>query len=136
MKNFHPNLLVLTGPPNSRAPLVDFANLITKNNSLMIVGNVESAKLNYKERKAKIEQGKKWLAARKIRAFYSVIDDISFEEGVRCLLQVSGFGKFSPNILLMGYKANWKTCDRRDLMTYFSILQLVRGIEDSMSGCC
>lgn len=123
VKNFHPNLLVLTGPPIARAPLVDFANLITKNNSLMIVGNVEGAKMNYKERKATLEQGNKWLAARKIRAFYSVIDDITFEEGVRCLMQVSGFGKFSPNILLMGYKADWQTCNHRDLVTYFNILQ-------------
>lgn len=123
VKNFHPNILVLAGKPFSRAPLVDFANLITKNNSLMIVGNVESSKMNYKLRKSTLEQGNKWLVARKIKAFYNVIDDVAFEEGVRCLMQLSGFGKFSPNILLMGYKADWQTCNRRDLVTYFNILQ-------------
>ena len=123
VKNFHPNILVLAGKPNARAPLVDFANLITKNNSLMIVGNVEHDKLNYKTRRSILDQGNKWLAAGKIKAFYSVIDDINFEEGVRCLMQVSGIGKFSPNILLLGYKANWQTCSKQDLITYFNILQ-------------
>lgn len=123
VKNFHPNILVLAGKPYSRAPLVDFANLITKHNSLMIVGNVEGTKLGFKSRKATLEQGNKWLAARKIKAFYNVIDDVKFEEGVRVLSQVSGIGKFSPNILLMGYKADWQTCNRKDLKTYFNVLQ-------------
>lgn len=102
---------------------MDFANLITKNNSLMIVGNVEGTKLGFKSRKATLEQGNKWLAARKIKAFYNVIDDVKFEDGVRVLSQVSGIGKFSPNILLMGYKADWQTCNRKDLKTYFNVLQ-------------
>lgn len=123
VKNFHPNILVLAGKPFSRAPLVDFANLITKHNSLMIVGNVENSKLGYKVRKSTLEQGNKWLAARKIKAFYNVIDDVTLEEGVRVLTQVSGIGKFSPNMLLLGYKADWQTCNRKDLKTYFNVLQ-------------
>lgn len=123
VKNYHPQILVLAGEPFSRAPLVDFANLITKHNSLMIVGNVVGDKMNYKKRKATLEEGNKWLAARKIKAFYNVIDDLEFEEGVRCLMQCSGFGKFSPNVLLMGYKSDWQTCNRQDLKTYFNVLQ-------------
>lgn len=87
------------------------------------MGDVENSKLSYKLRKATLEQGNKWLTARKIKAFYSVIDDVSFTEGVRALMQVSGIGKFSPNMVLMGYKANWQTCNRRDLKTYFHTLQ-------------
>lgn len=123
VKNFHPNILVLAGKPFSRAPLVDFANLITKHNSLMIVGDVNNAKLSYKSRKSVLEQGNKWLNARKIKAFYNVIDDVAQEDGVRALMQISGIGKFSPNMVLMGYKANWQTCPKRELKTYFNILQ-------------
>lgn len=35
-------VLVLAGAPHMRPPLVDLANLITKNNSLMVVGEVIS----------------------------------------------------------------------------------------------
>lgn len=40
VKNYHPQVLVLSGDPKSRPPLVDFGFLLTKNNSLMFVGNI------------------------------------------------------------------------------------------------
>ncbi len=40
VKNYRPQILVLTGPPNTRPALVDFAYLICKKNSLMICGNI------------------------------------------------------------------------------------------------
>jgi solute carrier family 12 (sodium/potassium/chloride transporter), member 2 len=40
VKNYSPQILVLAGKPYHRPPLVNFANLITKNNSLMIIGDV------------------------------------------------------------------------------------------------
>ena len=40
VKNYHPQILLLSGDPKSRPPLIDFGNLITKNNSLLITGNV------------------------------------------------------------------------------------------------
>lgn len=40
VKNYRPQILVLAGTLQNRPPLVDLANLITKHNSLMIVGDV------------------------------------------------------------------------------------------------
>lgn len=40
VKNYRPQVLVLAGTLQSRPPLVDLGNLITKHNSLMIVGDV------------------------------------------------------------------------------------------------
>lgn len=40
VKNYHPQVLVLSGDPKVRPPLVDFGYLLTKNNSLMFVGNI------------------------------------------------------------------------------------------------
>uniref|UniRef100_A0A7G3ATH7 Putative solute carrier family 12 n=1 Tax=Lutzomyia longipalpis TaxID=7200 RepID=A0A7G3ATH7_LUTLO len=122
VKNYHPQILVLAGKPQHRPPLIDLANLITKNNSLMIIGEVVPQKMSYKTRLANLKEGQKWLKARKIKAFYNVVDDFSMEEGVRALIQASGFGKLSPNILLMGYKSDWKTCNHNELISYFTIL--------------
>ena len=40
VKNYRPKVLVLTGNPAHRPPLVDFANLFTKKLSLLICGHV------------------------------------------------------------------------------------------------
>ena len=40
VKNYRPQVLVLSGMPGSRPPLVDFANSLTKNVSLLICGHV------------------------------------------------------------------------------------------------
>ena len=40
VKNYRPQLLVLTGDPTARPALVDFVYSVTKGTSLMICGNV------------------------------------------------------------------------------------------------
>ena len=40
VKNYRPQILVLTGLPTTRPALVDFAYLICKHNSLMISANI------------------------------------------------------------------------------------------------
>jgi hypothetical protein len=40
VKNYRPQILVLSGMPGFRPPLIDFAYLITKNLSLMICGHI------------------------------------------------------------------------------------------------
>lgn len=48
VKNFRPQMLVLTGNPISRPALVDLASLVTHGNSLMICGNfVQVRRFNY-----------------------------------------------------------------------------------------
>ncbi|KAG5681039.1 hypothetical protein PVAND_010505 [Polypedilum vanderplanki] len=122
IKNYHPQILVLCGSPHTRPPLIDLAHSITKHHSLLIVGDIVNGKLSHRRRKEKYEDAQKWLEARKIKAFYNLIDNVVFEDGVRSLIQASGFGKFQPNIVMMGYKADWRTCNTRQLETYFNSL--------------
>lgn len=123
IKNYHPQVLVLAGSPSSRPPLIDLGNLITKNHSLLIVGDVIPHKLSHRARMELFNEAQKWLDARKIKAFYNLVDNVDFENGVRSLIQSSGFGKLSPNIVLMGYKANWRSNPTSELETYFKALQ-------------
>ncbi|XP_055308215.1 bumetanide-sensitive sodium-(potassium)-chloride cotransporter-like [Sitodiplosis mosellana] len=122
VKNYRPQILVLSGTVQNRPPLVDLANLITKHNSLMIVGDVVTKKISYKSRRRMINEGQRWLTQRKIKAFYNIIEGLDFETGVRALIQTSGVGKLAPNILLMGYKSDWQTCINQDLVSYFNVL--------------
>jgi solute carrier family 12 sodium/potassium/chloride transporter 2 len=63
------------------------------------------------------------LHANKIKAFYTLVDGIKFEMAARALLQASGIGKMKPDILMMGYKSNWRNCNTEDLAEYFTVLQ-------------
>jgi hypothetical protein len=44
VKNYRPKILVLSGVPAHRQPLVDFANLLTKKLSLLVCAHVEQVK--------------------------------------------------------------------------------------------
>ena len=123
IKNYHPQVLVLAGGLHNRPPLIDLGNLITKNNSLLIIGDIIEGKISYRARQEITKEANKYLEAKKIKAFYNLIDDINFENGVRMLMNSSGFGKLSPNIALMGYKADWHSCNYSVLNAYFNILQ-------------
>lgn len=123
IKNYHPQVLVLCGSPHTRPPLIDLANLITKNHSLLMVGDIINKKASHHLRTEMYNDAQKWLDARKIKAFYNLVDNVIFEDGVRSLIQASGFGKLQPNIILIGYKADWKTSKYCDLSKYFNSLQ-------------
>lgn len=51
------------------------------------------------------------------------MDDTNFETGATALLQTTGIGKLTPNVLMMGYKNDWATCPHEELLAYFNVLQ-------------
>uniref|UniRef100_A0A1B6CFU0 Amino acid permease/ SLC12A domain-containing protein n=2 Tax=Clastoptera arizonana TaxID=38151 RepID=A0A1B6CFU0_9HEMI len=122
VKNYRPQVLVLCGQPQNRPPLVDLANLITKNNSLMMCAEICKNRLSYQARTAHIQQGNNWLNLRKIKGFFTVVDGYPFEIGAHMLFQASGVGKLKPNVLMMGFKSDWMTCSKEDMQGYFSVL--------------
>ncbi|KAJ1522323.1 hypothetical protein ONE63_002619 [Megalurothrips usitatus] len=122
VKNYRPQVLALCGSPRSRPALVDFANLITKNNALLVCGEISSTPLPHRSRMEFAHNANLWLRSRKIKAFYSLVDGLRFEEGAKALLQTSGIGKLKPNVLLMGFKSDWKTTNSADLLAYFNVL--------------
>uniref|UniRef100_A0A8B9IXT8 Solute carrier family 12 member 3 n=1 Tax=Amazona collaria TaxID=241587 RepID=A0A8B9IXT8_9PSIT len=124
IKNYRPQCLVLTGPPNFRPALVDFVGTFTKNLSLMLCGNVLIA-----PRKQKMPDSwltadghTKWLMKRKIKAFYTDVVAENLRSGVQMLIQAAGLGKMRPNILVLGYKRNWRTASPQSLEDYVGIL--------------
>ncbi|RXG57477.1 Solute carrier family 12 member 1 [Armadillidium vulgare] len=77
VKNYRPQILLLSGSPTTRPTLVDFASIITKGNSLLCCANISKS---------------------------------------------TGFGQLRPNILMVGYKTNWRNCDPEELKQYFNTL--------------
>ncbi|CAG0899023.1 unnamed protein product [Darwinula stevensoni] len=122
VKNYRPQLLVLAGSPNSRPPLLDFAYLLTKSNSLLIIGNVVKEPMKHSARSILIHKGYAWLRRHGIKSFYDIIENERLDHGAKSFLQLSGLGKLRPNILLLGFKANWVSCPPSDTLQYFNVI--------------
>ncbi|XP_058790689.1 bumetanide-sensitive sodium-(potassium)-chloride cotransporter [Phymastichus coffea] len=122
VKNYCPQILALSGAPNVRPPLLHLANLITKNNSLLICGEVYPSRMSYRVRSAHLRAGYAWLQRQRVKSFYHVVEELSLEKGASAMMQTSGVGKLAPNVVLMGYKTHWSSCSHKDLQEYFNVL--------------
>ncbi|XP_046400578.1 bumetanide-sensitive sodium-(potassium)-chloride cotransporter [Ischnura elegans] len=122
VKNYRPQVLLLIGQPAERPPLLDLFNLITKNLSLLICADLSHERLSHRGKGARQRRAAEWLKQHKVKAFYSIVDGMGFEEGAQALIQASGVGKLRPNVLAMGYKSTWQTCQRSELIGYFNTL--------------
>ncbi|MED6244384.1 hypothetical protein ATANTOWER_007822 [Ataeniobius toweri] len=110
VKNYRPQCLVLTGPPSSRPALVDLVNCFTKNLSLMMCGNVVTAGSSPSILEtASSNSHISWLNQRKIRSFYRGVVASDLRCGVNMLLQGAGLGRIKPNVMLMGFKKDWRS---------------------------
>ncbi|WAQ98879.1 S12A2-like protein, partial [Mya arenaria] len=123
VKNFRPQILVLTGYPRNRANLLDFASSVTKKQSLLICGHVFQGDLEEHVTRLRSMSAYRWFAARKVKAFYNSVCAPTFRIGVQVLLQALGVGKLRPNTLLLGYKCDWQKADPRDTLDYFNVIQ-------------
>ncbi|XP_055703253.1 bumetanide-sensitive sodium-(potassium)-chloride cotransporter isoform X2 [Phlebotomus papatasi] len=122
VKNYRPQILVLSGLPSVRSILVDFAYLITKNVSLLVCGHVIQSVSNQKHRLYMQQKTKEWFDDHKMKAFYAYVDDDDFESGCKALMQASGIGKLKPNVVMMGYKNDWKAAESNALKQYFNVV--------------
>jgi len=68
------------------------------------------------------ESTQAWLTDRKIKGFYTVTESNSFEEGAKSCLNLAGLGKLSPNMMLVGFKADWVS-NLLAAEQYFAVLQ-------------
>ncbi|XP_071397644.1 solute carrier family 12 member 3 isoform X1 [Centroberyx affinis] len=109
IKNYRPQCLVLTGPPSSRPALVDFVNSFTKGLSLMMCGNVviDGPSPSAMEM-ASSNSHVTWLNQRRVKSFYRGVVATDQRSGVNMLLQGAGLGRIRPNVLLMGFKKDWR----------------------------
>ncbi|XP_053180321.1 solute carrier family 12 member 1 isoform X2 [Scomber japonicus] len=124
VKNFRPQILALTGSARSRPALLDLAHSISKNYGLCITCDVFVGPRSeaLEEMNAGMEKNQQWLRKTKRKAFYAAVACNKFREGTESLLQASGLGRMKPNILMMGFKKNWRASGTEDLMTYVGVL--------------
>ncbi|XP_041651193.1 solute carrier family 12 member 3 [Cheilinus undulatus] len=123
VKNYRPQCLVLTGPPSSRPALVDLVSCFTKRLSLMMCSNVITADpFPSAVDDANSDSHVSWLNQRKVKSFYRGVVASELRSGVNMLLQGAGLGRMKPNVLLMGFKSDWRTDTPQAAHSYIGIL--------------
>lgn len=65
----------------------------------------------------------RWLRQNKIRLFYNSVLSPSLRDGCRVLFQTTGLGKLRPNVVLMGFKNNWRECTVGEVEEYVNVLK-------------
>ncbi|KAM9377413.1 solute carrier family 12 member 3 [Pholidichthys leucotaenia] len=124
VKNYRPQCLVLTGPPSSRPALIDLVNCFTKRLSLMICGNVVIDRPSPSAvEMASSNNNITWLNRRSVKSFYRGVVAADLRSGVNMLLQGAGLGRMKPNVLLMGFKNDWRSSPPQAAHGYIGILQ-------------
>ncbi|XP_028263236.1 solute carrier family 12 member 3 [Parambassis ranga] len=123
VKNYRPQCLVLTGPPSSRPALVDLVNCFTKGLSLMMCGNVViGGRSPSVVERASGDSHINWLNQRKVKSFYRGVVTAELQSGVNMLLQGAGLGRIKPNVLLLGFKKDWRSDTAQAAHNYIGIL--------------
>ena len=79
VKNYRPQILVMSGLPSARPPLIDFAYLICKQLSLMVCGHVVKRPMNQRARAALTQRVYHWFGTHRIKSFYSLVDNSGFK---------------------------------------------------------
>ncbi|XP_069138674.1 solute carrier family 12 member 2-like isoform X2 [Argopecten irradians] len=125
IKNFRPQILVLTGLPSSRPALVDFVYTLTRKISLMMCGHVligNQSECLREMNRCKAGSVYQWFKQRKVKSFYSVTSAPTFRQGAQSIMQNVGVGKLRPNILVMGFKSDWRTTHHEEVDGYFNTI--------------
>jgi len=75
--------MLFSGEPSDRPCLMSFANLITKDLSLLQCLNVIEEDVGWETINANKSRINKWLSENRIKAFYSLIRHHSFHKGAK-----------------------------------------------------
>ncbi|CAF1464752.1 unnamed protein product [Rotaria sordida] len=105
VKNFRPQILVLTGNPIYRPTLVDLCSLVTYGHSLMIMW--------------KCDFSKTWLKNHTVKVFYQTVVALTVRQGVISLFQC--VDKLRPNVVVLGFKNDW-LIKAEAAIDYFNII--------------
>lgn len=123
VKNYRPCILLLSGNPSARQPLVALARDLTRNVGLLLIGQVtKSGKLDPKRHQKVVENQNGWLKHKKIKGFYLLNQSDSISSGAKNMIQLAGIGKMRPNILMLGFKSNWLFVPETELSEYYATM--------------
>ncbi len=128
-KNWRPTMLVFSGRPAAREPLVKYATWIEAKRGLVYLADIlEGDFMELAPRRpAALQQLLKFCREKEIDAFPAVVTANTIEEGVSMLLQATGTGPIRPNVAIFGWSSDYSR-----LNGYLRQLKLAATLEMSI----
>lgn len=128
VKNWRPQLLVLSGSPEERSGLEACAlHLMRKAHGLTILADIIEAPLDDAAARVEYAEHRGQMRAHAgeagVAAFEHCVIAPNFRSGASLLLQLSGLGNLRPNTVLMGYKRDWAVADDAQVDDYMATIR-------------
>lgn len=112
-RTWRPNILVLSGAPQSRWYLIEMAHALVRSASGMTVAALVSGDQWVTERIRALRHSiEDYLEKRGIDSLVKVMRDDNFYKGAEALVRAYGYGPIRPNTVLMGDSADEKGIDQ------------------------
>lgn len=90
---------------------------------MLLLGHIVNYEIPYNLREKVLDSQYRWMARRKIKAFYILLEAENLATGSKTMFQTAGLGaKLSPNIVMLGYKSSWRECIVEDLIDYYNVM--------------
>jgi amino acid transporter len=104
-KNWRPTLLVLSGNPKARLPLIQAGIWLEAGRGIVTVAQLITGELSamHERRVAALRQLRAFVRENEMQAFSEVVVAEQFDEGLRLLLQAHSLGPIKPNLVLTGW---------------------------------
>lgn len=102
-KNWRPHLLVLSGIPTKRWPLIELADAVTHNRGLITISSIlPSNSRNAAQQKDSEAKIRDYLEKRGVQALVRLITAPDLFKGAERLVETYGLGPLVPNTILLG----------------------------------
>jgi len=112
-KNWRPHILVLSGAPSRRWPLIELANSFTQNRGLITVASVlPSGSRDVAQQENLEETLSDYLNERGVQALVRTLTAPDPFEGAQRLVEIYGLGSLVPNTVLLGDSEDTDNRDR------------------------
>ena len=104
-KNWRPNVLALTGNPESRTVLARFANWVGGGRGIVTLAQIlpGSFENRMQLRTGQLKRLQAFIQDNNLNAFPEVITATDFDEGLATLIQAHSIGPMKPNLVMFGW---------------------------------
>ncbi|CAD5207344.1 unnamed protein product [Bursaphelenchus okinawaensis] len=137
VKNYRPQILLMSGNPASRVGLLDFAHGITKGDSLLMCVHIvpyPQIERVFEILRLLVREIECWLKESRLKAFYLNLANLNLRTGMQNVFQLAGLGKLKPNVLLIGFKSEWKNLEKKDVKEVNDYVGILRDAFENNYG--
>jgi len=127
-RTWRPNLLVLSGSPQSRWHLIELANAITCKRGFMTISTIIPEDSHSPERLDNLKDAlRSYIRENRVRALMNVHPAKDILTGAQEMVKAHGFGSIAPNTIILG-----ETEKKENFLEYAKLIKLVHQLQRNL----